>query len=283
MKIIYKSSHINKKHISAACQLIIQLFGCASVTLIHAHLALFFIVIFQRRSKTQKKVIRLKSSSLPGMQSIFKRGSWFLLTEYHMPAPDVIVMVIALSSLTMWRKQYCHSPYSLLKISFCFHLFTNTELSTCNSMSVTAVLEHFLHLSSPDAARAVAARRFFFSVLYFPLSCLNRAAATLLVIIVNYNTKHRPHLLCFCAGFRMKVSGFCGAHLIWKWCVDVYSNASAQWPPLFKVADEMGCQNGGNWNQSISGALWEHYLLLSKAVWAQNPNTHTHINLLMHI
>lgn len=38
MKIIYKSSHINKKHISAACQLIIQLFGCASVTLIHAHL-----------------------------------------------------------------------------------------------------------------------------------------------------------------------------------------------------------------------------------------------------
>lgn len=161
MKIIYKSSRINKKHVSAPCQLIIQLFGCASVTL-SLFLPPVFIVIFQRRSKTQKKVIRLKSSSLPGMQSIFKRGSWFLLTEYHMPAPDVIVMVIALSSLTMWRKQYCHSPYSLLKISFCFHLFTNTELSTCNSMSVTAVLEHFLHLSSPDVARAAAARRLFF-------------------------------------------------------------------------------------------------------------------------
>ena len=122
-----------------------------------------------------------------------------------MPAPDVIVMVIALSSLTMWRKQYCHSPYSLLKISFCFHLFTNTELSTCNSMSVTTVLEHFLHLSSPGAARTIRRHDFLFFffkfISYFPLWCLNRAAATLLVIIVNYDTKHRPHLLCFCAGF----------------------------------------------------------------------------------
>lgn len=141
--------------------------------LIFSFLALFFIVIFQRRSKTQKKVIRLKSSSLPGMQSIFKRGSWFLLTEYHMPAPDVIVMVIALSSLTMWRKQYCHSPYSLLKISFCFHLFTNTELSTCNSMSVTAVLEHFLHLSSlaPSRHDVFFFFRFIFSSVVFKSRC----------------------------------------------------------------------------------------------------------------
>lgn len=69
-----------------------------------------------------------------------------MLTEYYMSAPDVMVMVIALSSLTMWRKQYRHSPYSLLKISFCFHLFTNTELSTYNSMSVTTALERFLYL-----------------------------------------------------------------------------------------------------------------------------------------
>lgn len=70
-----------------------------------------------------------------------------MLTEYYMSAPDVMVMVIALSSLTMWIKQYRHSPYSLLKISFCFHLFTNTELSTYNSMSVTTALERFLYLS----------------------------------------------------------------------------------------------------------------------------------------
>lgn len=70
----------------------------------------------------------------------------FLLTGYYMPPPDVTVMVIALSALTMWRKQSHHFPYSLLKISFCFHLFANTELSTCNSMSVSTALERFLHL-----------------------------------------------------------------------------------------------------------------------------------------
>lgn len=77
-----------------------------------------------------------------------------MLTEYYMSAPDVMVMVIALSSLTMWRKQYRHSPYSLLKISFCFHLFTNTELSTYNSMSVTTALELFF-ISLAKAARTI--------------------------------------------------------------------------------------------------------------------------------
>lgn len=89
----------------------------------------------------------LKSLLPPKLQSIFKRGSWFLLTEYETPAPDVTLTVMALSALTMCRKQYHHSPYSLLKISFCFHLFANTELSTCNSISVTTALERFLFIS----------------------------------------------------------------------------------------------------------------------------------------
>lgn len=54
---------------------------------------------------------------------------------------------MALSALTMCRKQYHHSPYSLLKISFCFRLLTNTELSTCNPTSATTALERFPHLS----------------------------------------------------------------------------------------------------------------------------------------
>lgn len=75
----------------------------------------------------------------------------------------------------------------------------------------------------------------------------------------------------------------CGQHLIWKWCVDVYSNTSAQQPPLFKVADEMGCQNGGNWNQSISQALWKRYLRFPRAAKAQNTNTHKNLLILTYI
>lgn len=133
-----------------------------------------------------------------------------MLTEYYMPAPDVMVMVIALSSLTMWRKPHRHSPYSLLKISFCFHLFNNTQLSTCNSMSVSgAALQRFLYLFRRSFSRHPARLR-------FPL-CSQRVAATSVGIAVNCNVMH--DLVCRAARWdSLKGLLHCGELLIWVRC-----------------------------------------------------------------
>lgn len=123
-----------------------------------------------------------------------------------MPAPDVIVMVMALSSLTMWRKKYRHSPHThFLKISFCVHLFTNTELSTCNSMSVTAALQHSLPLSLSLSPAALAP-----NTTPPPPFVFKSRYGHFVVIVVNDDVeKTQPsHLLLVCtAGFSARGHG----------------------------------------------------------------------------